>query len=125
MAEVEWDVTPEQMVAALVDQYLDHVIQVIWLVCLKRAPDIEAWMKTNALWTDRTGNARQTLYTQVIPGLAETVILLSHGMDYGLWLEVAHGGRWAIVAPAIDYWTPIILNDIQAALGAGVVVSYT
>jgi hypothetical protein len=78
------------------------------------APEIEAWMKQNAIWTDRTGNARQTLSAEAAElsaGLIE--ITLSHGVEYGIWLELAHGGSYAIIGPAIDYFAPRIWADVQ------------
>lgn len=112
----EWETTPEDAFGDMAKNYTDWVWQVAYLVCQARAPEIENWMKANAPWTDRTGNARQTLYAQVIPALQEILVLLDHGVDYGLWLEVANAGRYAIVTPAVDYWAPILMADFRRHL---------
>lgn len=114
----EWDgAPPERVFGDMAESYAAALHRAVVLVMQQRKPEIENWMKANALWTDRTGNARQTLNTQVIEDLTEVVMELAHGMEYGFWLEVANAGRFAILTPAIDYWTPILLADVQALIG--------
>lgn len=57
----------------------------------------------NRKWTDRTGQARQRLqgYTGAISNGYR--ITLAHGVDYGIWLELAHGKRFAIIPQTIEY----------------------
>jgi hypothetical protein len=111
-----WTVPPEQAFAALYDDYVQRLFWAVYALCLRRAPEIENWMKTNAPWTDRTGNARQTLWTDVAGDGLTIILTLSHGMWYGWWLEVANTGRYAIVAPAVDYWAAQLMQDIQRLL---------
>jgi hypothetical protein len=61
----------------------------------------ETWMRTNARWTDRTTNARNGLFATVLEeGTDVWLLVLSHSVSYGIWLEVANSGRYAIVRPA-------------------------
>lgn len=62
----------------------------------------ENWMRTNAKWTDRTTNARNGLFAVVIDDIGTDVwlLVLSHTVSYGIWLEVANNGQYAIVRPA-------------------------
>lgn len=114
-----WQTPPEEAFGTLTDAYLEAVKRLVYAVLQRRAPEIENWMKIYAPWTDRTGNARQTLHTFIDPPqtmglMAEAIsLVLSHGMDYGFWLEVKNAGRYAIVSPAIDHWAPIIIADLQ------------
>jgi hypothetical protein len=112
----EWVDPPEAAFDVLYTAYSTRLYTIAVAVCARRAPEIESWMKQNALWTDRTGNARQTLNTRVVSLFAEILVILDHGMDYGFWLEKANAGRWAIVAPAVDYWAPILMDDLRQAL---------
>ena len=65
-------------------------------------PVIESYAKDNAPWTDRTGNARQSLFT-VHEAAADVVTLyLSHGMEYGVFLELCNSGKYAIVMKALE-----------------------
>ena len=116
MNGVAWQTDPEEAFTNLFDAYAQAVFNAVFVACQRRAPAMENWMKANAPWTDRTGNARQTLKTEVVPALAEIIIYLRHGMTYGFWLETKNAGRYAIISPAIDHWLPIILQDIQAVL---------
>lgn len=77
---------------------------------------IERWMKANAPWTNRTGDARARLSAWVVRFAAGVTIVLAHGVDYGKWLEIAHAGRFAIVAPAVRFWTPIFMQEIDKSL---------
>lgn len=63
---------------------------------------LEEYAKTQAPWTDRTGHARQGLHGGVDVQGDQQVLYLSHGVDYGIWLELAHGGNYAIVRPTVD-----------------------
>ena len=63
----------------------------------------EVEMKARAPWMDRTGNARNGLHSGVeIRKGNEYVLFLSHGVDYGVFLELAHGGNYAVVRPTAD-----------------------
>jgi hypothetical protein len=67
------------------------------------APRAERSMKTGAPWTDRTGNARSSLFTtpEISPGHSYGFVL-GHGVSYGIWLEVRWSGRYATVGPTIQ-----------------------
>lgn len=66
------------------------------------AGTMEGYAKTHAPWTDRTGHARQSLHGGVDVRGNQQVLYLSHGVEYGIWLEKAHGGNYAIVGPTAD-----------------------
>lgn len=83
--------------------YGQRIHQAIRQVADYFQPVLETWAKENAVWTDRSANARQNLHTWVEDVSKDTVTLwLSHGVEYGLWLEVAHQGRYQIIWPAIQ-----------------------
>lgn len=112
-----WTTRPTQAWPQLANAYAEAIRRGVYQIAQRRALEIEAWMKQNAPWTDRTGNARQTLYTAVEQASRDMVdIIMAHGMDYGIFLELAHAGRYAIIGPAIDYWGPILWNDVRALL---------
>lgn len=77
-------------VKAAVDQVLDY-----WVV------KASTQMKTNASWTDRTGNARQGLGAQTFSGEGSSTLILYHSVPYGVWLEVRWSGRYAIIGPTL------------------------
>ena len=112
----EWKVSPTEAFGD-VEKYVSAVIANVALVAQRWAPDIESWMKANAPWTDRTGNARQTLNTEVMDLTSEIAIVLAHGVDYGVYLELAHGGQYEIIGPALDEFAPKVWADVKAMMG--------
>lgn len=56
----------------------------------------------NAPWTDRSGNARQTLRGYADENGDVLRMVLKHGMPYGVYLETKNGGRWGIVTRTVE-----------------------
>lgn len=75
------------------------------------AKRMEGDAKSQARWTDRTGHARQRLIGYVTDESTGIRVNLAHGVDYGLWLEVANEKRFAIVEPIVRLSAPFILES--------------
>ena len=103
--EVVWVEPPEQMVAAL-EAYGRKVLAAVEAVAQFIATKMQNEARQGAPWTDRTGNARSGLFGAVEAEAAQAIvtIYLSHGhtIEYGKFLELAHGARYAIVMPTIE-----------------------
>lgn len=67
------------------------------------ALQLQNFARENRKWTDRTGQARQRLHGYVGAIPEGYRITLAHGVDYGLWLELAHEKRFSIIPQAIEY----------------------
>lgn len=77
------------------------------------ATRVESFMKTNAKWVDRTGNARDGLNAEVKVESGEKIaILLYHTMPYGPFLEVRWGGKYGIISPSIEYGAPLFIEAV-------------
>jgi hypothetical protein len=111
---ITWDNPPSTAVPEMVEEYHWQVYNALWRLARSYAPRIEEWMKQNAAWTDRTSNARQTLWAEVFAMSDVVVLAFGHGMDYGTFLELANQGRFAIITPALDVFGPQIWNDAKA-----------
>lgn len=74
---------------------------------------IEAYAKQNAKWRDRTGNARQNLFSHTDDEGNSIKLYLSHRMDYGLWLELKYSGRYAIVMPTLQAHERQIMDSVR------------
>lgn len=74
----------------------------------------ESYMRENAPWTDRTGNARSTLHAEAFhePPIRHGIVC-SHGMPYGIWLEIANEGRFQIINPTIDAVGQELMNGLR------------
>jgi len=115
--QFEWvnEQRPDKVFTAGFDAYIGTVNMAIHDLMLSFAPRIEAWMKENALWTDRTGNARQSLASELETLADGYGVLFGFGnnIEYAVFLEFANQGRFAIVSRALDYWSPIIFAEVQ------------
>jgi hypothetical protein len=79
-----------------------------------KASEIQSKMKLNRPWTDRTGMAKALLNATVSQPDSNTVrITLSHGVDYGIWLELAHEKNYAIIAPTVREEGPRVVDDLK------------
>lgn len=105
----------DQNVLRNMDAYADKVYQVQRQIAHYWAGVMEAYAKENAPWTDQTANARQALHAFVEESTSnESIsIFLSHGVDYGLWLEVRWAGEYAILWPTIEEHIPQIRRMLQ------------
>ncbi len=100
--EFRWVVPPSTLGRA-VEQYGARVFVAIKAVADFTAQRLQGDARNDAPWQDRTGNARSGLF-----GVAEQVaqeiveIYLAHTMKYGLFLELAHGGRYAVIIKTME-----------------------
>lgn len=86
------------------------------IIARRNAPVCENYMKTNAPWTDRTGNARNGLAARAYQEGDEVGIVLYHQVDYGIWLETRWSGKYAIIQPTIDEMGPRVMRDFNRLL---------
>lgn len=83
-------------------------------LCEDGALVMENYAKAHRPWTDRTGQARQRLKGTVEhPERDQWQIVLSHGVDYGIWLEYAHERKYAIIDPTIKMNTPEVMEAFE------------
>lgn len=80
------------------------------------APRLEAQMKTQAPWTDQTGNARNGLAARAYRSGDEMGILLYHQVPYGIWLELANDSRYAIIIPTMENEADRVAASVQGLL---------
>lgn len=75
---------------------------------------MEAEAKVEAPWTDRTGLARQGLFGEAKEFGDDTLrVRLSHTMDYGVYLELANSGKYAILEPTVKKFAPDFFQDTE------------
>lgn len=87
-------------------------------VSRKHARKMGRYAKANAKWTDRTGEARKRLFAKVEINGESVIINLSHGVFYGLFLEIKNQGRFAIIWPTIRATQNDFVDDLQAIFAA-------
>jgi hypothetical protein len=86
-----------------VNQFDDRANRAIGGIFKYQESRSEVHMKTSAPWTDRTGNARNGLFAKAIREQPTVhVLLLSHVMWYGIFLETIQAGRFAVIWPSVQ-----------------------
>lgn len=96
------------------DRMSDKLGAMLLMYASTKAVELQAKMKQNRPWTDRTGMAKATLNTKVSQPDDHTIrITLAHGVDYGIWLELAHEKNYAIVGPTVQREGPRVVSDLH------------
>lgn len=81
-----------------------------------KSKEIEAYAKINRPWTDRTGAAKMLLSSYVEDLPDKIRIALAHGVEYGIWLELANDGNYSIIRPTINAKSPEVFKDLSKLL---------
>lgn len=104
-------------VIANVDKLKERLKPALTMVTETMAKKMEGWAQENARWTDRTGNARQDLTGRHYWEDAQTVVAeISHGVEYGYWLEVAHNKKYAILEDSLEANKDAIMKAWRAVV---------
>lgn len=82
--------------------------------------DIEKYARVHAPWQDHTTNARQGLFA--VPDIEKdrVILYLSHGVEYGVYLELCNQGRYAIIMPTLELHYPMVKKELRNMYGGRV-----
>lgn len=91
------------------DRQRDEVVRLanVW------AGTLQGRAQLDAKWTNRSGLARGGLFGSTEVDGDKVFIRLSHSMEYGVFLELANNGKFAILRPTIDAASPEIFADYK------------
>ena len=76
----------------------------------------EAYAKSSAPWSDDTGAARVGLFAFPSSSGGHHEILVSHSVSYGIWLEIAHSGKYQIILPTVRATGEHFMADLRGML---------
>ncbi|HHY47097.1 MAG TPA: hypothetical protein GX506_07355 [Firmicutes bacterium] len=77
---------------------------------------MESEAKQEAPWTDRTGNARQGLFGEAMEESDALRVRIAHSVDYGVYLELAHSQKYAVLEPVAKRNAPEFIRDAQEVI---------
>lgn len=104
-----WETAPSDELVPNLRRYRDRVLDAIEQLASYFAAKMEGYAKGNARWTDRTGAARSGLRAFTIRAATYVVIVLANSVQYGAALEIAHGGKYAIVMRTLQaHYQPLM-----------------
>ena len=99
------------------DEFQGRLKYAVQMYASTKANELESLMKANRKWTDRTGMAKARLNASTSDPDENTIrITLAHGVEYGIWLELANEKNFAIIAPTLSQQGPRViegLNDLM------------
>jgi hypothetical protein len=127
MTGIIWS-TPPSVLIKNIDEYEKKVMIALQAVAVRWGQQTQDFARSHAPWQDRTGNARSGLFfavdgfglgpiigeinpaaldfktdVEITEGDDQTlVIVISHTVFYGKYLETLRGGKWAIVMSSIE-----------------------
>lgn len=86
----------------------------------------EGQMKEKAPWNDNDGNrndrtpgaARAGLNTATNLTGSHKTIRFSHGVDYGIWLEISNHGKDQIIMPTVAAMGKKLMKNLRGTLSA-------
>ena len=82
---------------------------------------IESAARLNAPWQDQTGNARSGLKAKARQQkFLVWEVVLFHRVPYGIWLEVAHEGRFQIINPTLREQGPMSMALLTGLLNRAI-----
>jgi len=110
---VEWGGSLNAM-AARVESYKRRILNAVFALATEWAARIADDARGSAPWTDRTGAARARLFGRAMRLATGAVLIVGHGVHYGIYLERRWGGRYAAVIPALQRAYAAVLASLAA-----------
>lgn len=72
---------------------------------------------SNTFWTNQTGSAKDLLFGGTISTAQEIGLFLAHGVEYGVYLELANNRKNAALFPAIVRYYARFAGDLEELYG--------
>jgi len=113
---ISWTIRPDEAWGGLVEARVTQIESEIVRFAEALTDEIAAYMRAEARWEDRTGDARAGLYADVIHVAQQSVtILMSHGPTiwYSHYLEAVRGGFYGVLPDTVDHYMPVIFREVQ------------
>lgn len=82
----------------------------------RRAAITTGDLKRQAPWTDNTGAARSGLSAIPNAGPGFIEIFMSYSVQYGIWLEIAHDRKYAVITPMMRIAGDALMKDLNGLI---------
>lgn len=115
-AAIVWSVSP-QVISGRIGVLARAFPQAVDQACAASAMHGEGYAKVNAPWTNQTGAARAGLMGESGVKGGSGAITISHGVDYGIWLEIANQGRYRIIPQTLQSTVADLQGRLSGLLG--------
>ncbi len=81
---------------------------------LKAIAYFQKQQENNRYWINETDQAMNRMFTKAFLDLNSTGWFMAHGVDYGVYLELANNRKNQAIKPVIDTFKEAYLHDIQS-----------
>ena len=95
------------------NQFAGSIKDIVHALTDAKFNEMVNYAKANAVWTDRTGNARKSIEQVDLSDDNMVRFYLTIGVDYGIWLEVANDGKYRILQPTLTIYEPEIMKMLD------------
>ena len=109
---IQWTQSPDKL-GDRIGSYGELVKTKVGAEAVSFAQDAQSHMRLNRPWQDDTGNARRGLRVPVVKEPEQIILYFIHSVEYGVNLELNHGGRYAIIVPTIDRMVPELRRRLR------------
>jgi len=83
------------------------------------ATSMTNYARQNKRWQDRTGNARAGLHGNSFwQNPFMLIIFIAHAMEYGIFLELAHDGKYAILEETANKYSKEVHENAKRIMNA-------
>lgn len=97
-------------------EFKERMLVALGIYSETAAKKFEGYAREHRQWTDRTARARQGLTGYTEKTKEGFKINIAHTVDYGLWLELAHEKKYAILEPTVRLVGPEIVSGLKTLL---------
>ena len=108
---------PPSIIVRGIDSYKGRLLAAVGALADYFAARMQAYAQQNAPWHDRTGAARAGLRGVAIKAATAVTIILATTVSYGIYLELAHQGRYQILLPTLEAHYGQILAALRRLVG--------
>lgn len=79
------------------------------------AIELQTAAKQGRSWRDRTGNATRSITGSSARNGNRVIAALAIGVSYGVYLELAHAGRFSIIGPTLRQKRDLLAKNVKRA----------
>lgn len=115
MANSNFRIDDDALADAL-DDMNEHFMDAVMVVANNGAQKFEAYAKQNKRWKNRTSRAWKTLTGYVTKYSHSVRVYIAHGVMYGIYLELAHEKKYAILEETIKKNSKWVLDQYEGFL---------
>lgn len=115
---ITWTNGDPNDIAAAAEKWLGTITTAAGRAAVSVGQSAENTMRNGAPWQNETGNARRGLRVETMEKPDAIEMYFIHSVEYGIYLELSRGGKYAIVYPTMLDTVPLLRNALRGLANA-------